>query len=95
MTADITGTSLFLSQLRAGRAAKAIAAALNKTALSARDAVRKDMPRRFTIRRPWVLHGIGVRFARTNSMEETVCSEAVQMMQRNFEVELQKAIADG
>jgi hypothetical protein len=84
MTADIAGASLFLSQLRASRAAKAIAEALNKTALSARDAVRKDMPRRFTIRRPWVLHGIGVRYARTSSLQAAVFSRDAFMREHEY-----------
>ena len=84
LTADITGTSLFLSQLRANRAAKAIAEALNKTALSARDAVRKEMPRRFTIRRPWVLHGIGVRYARTGSLMAAVFSRDAFMREQEY-----------
>ncbi len=84
LSADISGASLLLNQLRAGKAAKAIAQALNKTALSARDAVRKDMPRRFTIRRPWVLQGIGVRFARSGSLEAAVFSRDEFMREQEF-----------
>jgi len=84
LTADVAGASLYLNQLRAGRVAKAIAEALNKTALSARDAVRKDMPLRFTIRRPWVLQGIGVRFARTGSLEAAVFSRDEFMRDQEY-----------
>jgi hypothetical protein len=84
LTADLTGASLFLSQLRTQRAAKAIAEALNKTAMSARDAVRKDMPRRFTIRRPWVLQGIGVQFARSGLPEAAVFSRDEFMREQEF-----------
>jgi hypothetical protein len=84
LTADITGASLFLNQLRATRAAKAISEALNKTALSARDAVRKEMPHRFTIRRLWVLQGIGVRFARSGSLEAAVFSRDEFMREQEF-----------
>ncbi|MDR2054644.1 MAG: hypothetical protein LBQ10_02050 [Desulfovibrio sp.] len=84
LTADVTGVSLFLNQLRAQRAAKAIAEALNKTALSARDAVRKEMPRRFTIRRPWVLHGIGIRYARSGSLRAAVFSRDAFMRDQEY-----------
>jgi hypothetical protein len=84
MTADITGASLFLNRLRAGRAAKAVAEALNKTAMSARDAVRKDMPRRFIIRRPWVRQGIGVRFARSGSLRAAVFSRDSFMRDQEY-----------
>jgi len=84
LTADVTGASLFLNRLRSGRAAKAIAEALNKTAMSARDAVRKDMPRRFTIRRPWVLQGIGIRLARSGSLEAAVFSRDEFMREQEF-----------
>ena len=84
LTADVTGASLFLNQLRAGRVAKAIAEALNKTALSARDAVRRGMPRRFTIRKPWVLQGIGVRFARAGSLEAAVFSRDEFMRDQEY-----------
>ena len=68
LSADITGASHFLSQLREQRAAKAIARALNSVALESRDAVRQEMPHRFTLRRPWVLRGIGVEFARSSHL---------------------------
>ena len=84
LTADVTGASFFLNQLRSGRAAKAIAEALNKTAMSARDAVRKDMPRRFTIRRPWVLQGIGIRLARSGSLEAAVFSRDEFMREHEY-----------
>ncbi|WP_298031782.1 hypothetical protein [uncultured Desulfovibrio sp.] len=84
LSADVSGASLFLNQLRAGKAARAIAEALNKTAMSARDAVRKDMPRRFTIRRPWVLQGIGVRFARSGTLEAAVFSRDEFMREQEF-----------
>jgi len=84
LTADVTGASLFLNHLRSGRAAKAIAEALNKTALSARDAVRRNMARRFTIRRPWVVQGIGLRFARSGSLEAAVFSRDEFMREQEF-----------
>ena len=74
LSADITGASHFLSQLREQRAAKAIARALNSVALESRDAVRQEMPHRFTLRRPWVLRGIGVEFARSSSLQAAVFS---------------------
>lgn len=74
LSADVTGASRFLNELRTARAAKAVRQALNDAALASRDAVRKDMPRRFTIRRPWVVRGIGVEFARSDNLRAAVYS---------------------
>lgn len=41
----------------------AAATALTKTAQDVQEAVRKEMPRNFTIRRPWVVQGIRVKAA--------------------------------
>jgi hypothetical protein len=42
------------------------------------------MPRRFTIRRPWVLQGIGVRFARAGSLEAAVFSRDEFMREQEY-----------
>lgn len=74
LSADVAGASAFLTHLREKRAATAVANALNSVAEDSRDAVRQEMPRNFTIRRPWVLRGIGVEYARPTRLRAAVFS---------------------
>ncbi|MEW5890374.1 MAG: DUF6441 family protein [Pseudomonadota bacterium] len=59
VTADVAKAVGRLSELARKHVPNAVAKALTRTAYDARDAVRQQMPHRFTIRRPWVVQGIG------------------------------------
>lgn len=56
------------------RLPQALARALTKTALDARDAVRQELPQRFTLRRPWVVQGIQARPADAKGLKAAVGS---------------------
>lgn len=82
--AKILDAEHLLHALTPRRMDKPVRHALNNVALDARDAVRSDMPRRFTIRRPWAVRGIGAEFARAGRLESAVYSRDAFM--RDHEV---------
>jgi hypothetical protein len=51
-----------------------LAKALTGVAFEARDAVRKTLPSRFTLRRPWISNSIGAIGAKPNSLTAVVFS---------------------
>lgn len=59
LAADLDAVARHLGAHFSKRLPQAAAKALSRTALDARDAVRKSLPSRFHIRRPWVSQGIG------------------------------------
>lgn len=74
VTADVAKATAHLSQTARKRVPSAVAKALTRTAYDARDAVRAVMPRRFTIRRPWVVQGVGVTPANPRTLSAEVWS---------------------
>ena len=74
VTGDVVRASAWLSDLAQRRIPEAAARALTGVAYDARDAVRADLPGRFTIRRPWVSRGIGVVPARSTALQAIVYS---------------------
>ena len=74
VTADVAKATAHLSQTARKRVPSAVAKALTRTAYDARDAVRAEMPRRFTIRRPWVVQGVGVTPANPRTLSAEVWS---------------------
>jgi hypothetical protein len=74
LTGDIHRASTWLSQAARRHIPEAAARALTGVAYDARDAVRADLPGRFTLRRPWVSRGIGVQPARSSALEALVYS---------------------
>lgn len=74
LSVDLSEAEELLKALSPRNVSKPIRHALNNTALAARDAVRKDMPNRFTIRRPWAVRGIGAEFAKSGNLEAAVFS---------------------
>jgi hypothetical protein len=74
LTGDIHRANTWLSQAARRHIPQAAARALTGVAYDARDAVRADLPGRFTIRRPWVSRGIGVQPARSGALQALVYS---------------------
>ncbi|WP_143904580.1 DUF6441 family protein, partial [Tepidimonas thermarum] len=74
LSADVARTTAYLSQTARKRVPSAVAKALTRTAYDARDAVRAVMPQRFTIRRPWVVQGVGVTPANPRTLSAEVWS---------------------
>lgn len=72
--ADIARANAWLADATRRRLTKAVARALTRVAYDARDAVRADLPGRFTIRRPWVSRGIGIVPARSTTLQAIVYS---------------------
>lgn len=72
--ADVRQASDYLSSVASQHIPQAAADALTATAFDARDAVRKTLPQRFTIRRPWVARGIGVERANRTTLAAQVFS---------------------
>ena len=60
----------------------AAALALSSTAYEARDAVRASLPKRFTIRRPWIIKGIGVERATKSRLQAAVFSRDAFMAEQ-------------
>ena len=60
----------------------AAALALSSTAYEARDAVRVSLPKRFTIRRPWIIKGIGVERATKSRLQAAVFSRDAFMAEQ-------------
>jgi hypothetical protein len=74
LTADINAATVDLSNLTRRQVPFATARALTSVAYDARDEVRRQLPKRFIIRRPWVAKGIGVVRATKADLEATVFS---------------------
>lgn len=83
-TADINAATAFLSDLSVRHVPFAAARALNRTASLARDAVRSDMPQRFTLRRPWVAKGIGIERASKEDLNAVVFSRDAFMADQEY-----------
>lgn len=74
LTGDVVRATHWLSEAARRRIPEAAARALTGVAYDARDAVRADLPGRFTIRRPWVSRGIGVVPARSTTLQAIIYS---------------------
>jgi hypothetical protein len=74
LTADIDAATASLSNLARKHVPFATARALTSVAYDARDEVRRQLPKRFIIRRPWVAKGIGVERATKADLEATIFS---------------------
>ncbi|MEA1052332.1 hypothetical protein U5801_21355 [Lamprobacter modestohalophilus] len=74
LTADVVRASHWLAEAARRRIPEAAARALTGVAYDARDAVRAELPRRFSLRRPWVSRGIGVVPARSTTLQASVYS---------------------
>lgn len=57
-----------------------LAQAMTKTAFDARDAVRRTMPDRFTLRRPWVVQGVQAQGATPGRLKAVVGSRDAFMV---------------
>ena len=74
MSAEIERASDYLSDVARRHVPFAAALALSAVAYDARDAVRADMPHRFTMRRPWIVRGVGVAKATKKDLQAVVFS---------------------
>jgi hypothetical protein len=82
LTAEIDASTANLSNLARRQVPFATARALTSVAYDARDEVRRQLPKRFIIRRPWVAKGIGVERATKANLEATVFSRDKFMAQQ-------------
>lgn len=76
---NLNAAIAFLSNLSRRHIPFAAARALSAVAAAARDAVRMDMPHRFSVRRPWIIRGIGSERATKSNLEAAVFSRDMFM----------------
>lgn len=80
VSANVDALARQLGAQLAKRLPQTAAQALTRTAFDARDAVRRELPQRFTLRRPWIVQGILAQGATSRELKARVGSRDAFMV---------------